>query len=96
MAQQAPITIGGLVFDRSSYDVEGDVLYLHIGDPQPAAGADETSEGHIVRYDTAGRVIGLTLINARWLVQRDGAVTVTLPQARVAAEELAPALGLAS
>ena len=94
MAQQAPITIGGLVFDRSSYDAQGDVLYLHVGEPQPAAGAEETSEGHIVRYDATGRVIGLTLVNARWLLDRDGALTVTLPQARVQATELAPALGL--
>jgi YD repeat-containing protein len=92
-----PVTvkIGDLVFDHAAYDREGDVLYLHVGPPQAAADGDETPEGHAVRYDAAGRVIGLTLLNARWLLDREGAITVTLPRppVRVGAAELAPALG---
>jgi uncharacterized protein YuzE len=89
------VRIGDLVFDHAAYDREGDVLYLHVGPPQAAADAEETPEGHAVRYDAAGRVIGLTLVNARWLLDREGAITVTLPRppVRVGAAELAPALG---
>ncbi|MBT9163866.1 MAG: hypothetical protein DDT24_00786 [Chloroflexi bacterium] len=44
------------------YDEEADVLYLSIGEPQPAVGVD-IGEGIILRYDEARReVVGLTLI----------------------------------
>jgi hypothetical protein len=36
------VTIGSLTFDHTSYDSRGDVLYLHVGDRQPAATSDET------------------------------------------------------
>jgi uncharacterized protein YuzE len=47
------------------YDGEADVLYLSIGEPQPAVGLD-IGDGVIVRYDEARKeVIGLTLIGLR-------------------------------
>jgi uncharacterized protein YuzE len=59
---------------------------------------EETPEGHVVRYDEHGRIAGLTVVNARWLLDRDGAITVTLPQPqlRASTSDLAEALGLAS
>ncbi len=42
-----------------------------------------------MRYDEKGRVIGLTLVNARWLAERDGVIEFPI---RVAADDLAPAL----
>lgn len=87
------ITIGKLTFDHASYDAVGDVLYLHIGEPRAAAESDETPEQHVVRLDQDGQVIGLTIINAKWLLDRDGAIAVTLPELqRIDAEELEPAL----
>jgi uncharacterized protein YuzE len=74
------ITIGSLDFDNASYDAVGDVLYLHIGEPQAAGESEETPEGHVVRYDEDGRVIGVTLVSARWLMDREGGVTLTLPE----------------
>jgi hypothetical protein len=45
-------------------------------------------------YDTNGDVIGVTIINARRIIGRDGHVTITLPHAvQVEAKELAAALG---
>lgn len=92
-----PVTvqIGDLVFDHATYDRAGDILYLHVGLPQAAADAEETPEGHALRYDAAGRIIGLTLVNARWLLEHEGAITVTLlrPPVRVGAAELAGVLG---
>jgi uncharacterized protein YuzE len=47
------------------YDEEADVLYLSIGEPQPAVGMD-IGEGVILRYDEAHKeVVGLTLIGLR-------------------------------
>lgn len=47
------------------YDEEADVLYLSIGEPQPALGVD-IGEGIILRYDEAHQeVVGLTLVGLR-------------------------------
>ena len=47
------------------YDEDADVLYLSIGDPQPAVGLD-VGDGVIVRYDEVRKeVIGLTFIGLR-------------------------------
>ena len=47
------------------YDEEADVLYLSIGEPQPAVGID-IGEGVVVRYDEYRKeVVGLTLIGLR-------------------------------
>jgi hypothetical protein len=74
------IKIGPLVFDNAEYDSAGDVLYLHVGLPQEAEG-EETPEGHVLRFEPGTqRIIGLTVINARWLLDRDGRLTVTIPE----------------
>jgi methyl coenzyme M reductase gamma subunit len=39
-----------------------------------------TPEGHAIRLDEDGEMIGLTIVNARWLLDRDGKVVVTLPE----------------
>ena len=56
---------GSNLIERSklSYDAEGDVLYIHFGDPQPADDSDITDEGVIVRL-REGRIVGLTILNA--------------------------------
>jgi uncharacterized protein YuzE len=74
------IKIGHLSFDNASYDSVGDVLYLSVGEPQAAAESDETPEGHVLRFDASERIIGLTIINAKWLLERDGEIVVTLPE----------------
>jgi uncharacterized protein YuzE len=74
------VTIGNLTFDHSTYDADGDVLYLHVGERQSAADSEQTPEGRVLRFDADGRVIGLTIINARWLLEREGQLTVTLPE----------------
>ncbi len=85
------VKIGHLSFDNSTYDEQGDVLYLHVGERQAAADGEATPEGHALRFDADGNVIGLTIINARWLLERDGEILVTLPeQVRVASATLQP------
>jgi uncharacterized protein YuzE len=90
------VTIGHLTFDGASYDEQGDVLYLRVGERQAAEDSEQTPEGHVLRFDAAGRIIGLTVINARWLLERDGELVVTLPeQFHVAPAALAAALAAA-
>lgn len=87
------VRIGDLVFDHVVYDAEGDVLYMSIGKPRPAADGDASPEGHAIRYGQDGEVIGITLVDAKWLLERDGKITVTLPPAVDASvEDLAPIL----
>jgi hypothetical protein len=90
------VKVGPLVFDHADYDPEGDVLCLHVGAPQDAEG-EETREGHVLRFEPGTqRIVGLTLINARWLLDRDGHLTVTIPETvQASADDLAPALAAA-
>lgn len=93
-----PVTIhiGPLVFDHADYDPDGDVLYLHLGESQVAEG-EETPEGHVLRYAPGTqRIVGLTIINAKRVLQRDGRLVVTVPETvEASAAELAPALPVA-
>jgi uncharacterized protein YuzE len=83
-----------LTFDHGHYDAEGDVLYLGRGDTSYASDAALTPEGHGVRYDEGGEVIGVTIINPRRIIESDGYITITLPHSvRVEAGEIAAALG---
>lgn len=89
------VTIAGITFDRVEYDVEADVLYLHVGDPSGATDFDETPEGHAVRFDGDGNVVGLTLVRPRRLLERDGELRLTLPvRSDVPADQLGPVLAL--
>ena len=83
------VKIAHLEFDHVAYDSEGDVLYLSVGEPREPAYQEATADGHLVRYDADDQVIGVTIVNARWLMDRDGGVEITL---RMGAEDLAPAL----
>lgn len=47
----------------SSYDAEGDVLYIHFGEPSRATDSELTDDDLIVRYD-GEEVIGLTILHA--------------------------------
>ena len=89
------LTIGSVTFDRVSYDREADVLYLSVDDPARAVEFDESAEGHALRYDGDGRLVGITIVNARDLLERDGAIVVTPPQLRVDGDELAAVLAAA-
>jgi uncharacterized protein YuzE len=76
------VTIAGIEFDNVSYDEGGDVLYLHVGDPASAVEFDETPEGHALRFDSDGELVGLTLVRPQHLLATTGEVKVTLPDER--------------
>ncbi len=83
------LRIGTQDFDRIVYDERADVLYLTVGEPREPAAREATADGHLVCYDEEGKVIAITLVNAKWLVERDGGVRLPI---RVSADDLAPAL----
>jgi uncharacterized protein YuzE len=91
--ERVNITIGPLSFDHADYDAENDVLYLHVGAPQVGEG-EETPEGHVLRYAPGtDQVVGLTVLGARRVLQRDGRLLVTVPEiVETSVEQLAPAL----
>ena len=79
------IQIGPYTFHHISYDEEGDVLYLSVEGPQEAADGEETPEGHVIRYDGDEHVIGVSIVNAKWILDNDRAVVLTLPNHPAAA-----------
>jgi len=56
----------------------------------------ETPEGHVVRYAPGtNRIVGLTVLRARRILERDGHLAVTVPETvETTAEDLAPALAV--
>lgn len=80
------IHLGPYAFDHVDYDAEGDVLYMSIGEPRPAYDSPETPEGHGVRYDKGGQVIGVTVVSAKWWLEKDGEIKVTFPEAPAVAD----------
>jgi uncharacterized protein YuzE len=90
------VTIAGITFEHHEYDERGDVLYLSTAGYEGPVRACATTEGHNVEYDEAGHVIGMTLVNVRWLLDRDGELMITWPAGHVRAAELAPALASAA
>jgi uncharacterized protein YuzE len=69
-------------FDHHHYGERGDVLYLNVCEPRPAARGLETPDGHAIHHDETGAVIGLTLLNVRHTLERDGRLTLTHPLER--------------
>jgi uncharacterized protein YuzE len=86
------LTIAGTVFDRHEYDQRGDVLYLSVGEPREPARTIATPEGHAVDYDESGAVIGMVLVNVKHLLDRDGALIVSIPPDRILPINIEPAL----
>lgn len=88
------VTIADITFDRVDYDAAADVLYLHVGDPSTAVDFDETPEGHALRFDANGDLVGITLVRPKHLLEKGDGLRITLPVASdVPAGELSPALG---
>lgn len=72
-----PIAVCGVLFTHASFDAAGDYLYLTKGVPLGPADGD-TREGHAVFRGADERVICVILNGARWRLDRDGAIDVTL------------------
>lgn len=92
------VTIGSYKFDNVDYDREGDVLYLHRGDPATAVDFDESAEGDGLRFDAGGELVGITMLSARYRLDHDGEISVTIPARHLSADvsQLADALSTAA
>lgn len=92
------ISFAGITFDRVSYDRDVDVLYLHLGEPTSAVDFDESPEGHHLRFDAGRKLVGITLLHPRWLLEHEGRITITIPEhvEEVGPAALNPALAAAS
>ncbi len=85
------VKIAGIEFDRVDYDRDADVVYLHVGEGS-AVDWDESEEGHAIRYGADGSIVGITIVNARRILEADGEIAITLPRQRVVATDLGSVL----
>ena len=83
------IRLGHIEFDNVVYDDVADVLYMSVGEPREAVRQEAGPDGHLIRYDEHDQVIGITLVNAKWLLDRDGEIELSL---RLPGNDLALAL----
>jgi uncharacterized protein YuzE len=90
------ITIAGIEFDHHAYDEQGDVLYVSVGEPRVPAETDATPEGHAIDFDGDDKVIGMVLVNLRFLVNRDGELRITWPDGHVSHDERAAVFAAAA
>lgn len=90
------IKIAGIEFDHHKYDERGDVLYLSVGAPQIPAETDATPEGHAVDFDADGNIVGMVIVNLRALIERDGELKITWPEAHVQPAEFSSVLAAAA
>ncbi len=88
------VQIAGIEFDRTFYDREVDVLYLHVGEPSSAVDWHDSAEGDGLRYGPDGDLVGITILNARRRLDRDGKIVITMPEHRIEATELGDALAI--
>ena len=89
------VELDGIRFDEVEYDRAGDVLYLRIAGRCPASdGAAE--EAFYLQFDARGELIAITIAEARWLLEHEGKIVVTLPDGRrLETSDLGPALAAA-
>ena len=90
------VTIAGIEYDNIAYNREGDVLYLWSGEPRTPAYDDASPEGHYLQFGEDGALIAVTIVNARWILDQEGKITITLPDGRrLEATDLGPVLAAA-
>jgi uncharacterized protein YuzE len=89
------VTIAGIEFDNVDYYREGDVLSLWVGEPRRPASDDASPEGHYLQFDEDGALIAITIVNARYIFEREGKIPITLPEHRIEATDLGEVLAAA-
>lgn len=89
------VTIEGIDFDNVSYYREGDVLYLWAGEPRKPAYDDASPEGHYLQFGEGGALIAVTIVNARWILEQEGKITITLPDRQLVTSDLGDVLSAA-
>jgi hypothetical protein len=90
--EKVKITIGSTTFNYADYDADNDVLRLSIDWPNGGE-CEDTPEGHVLCYAYGTYdLLGLTIHGPKQSIERDGHLTVTLPErSEMSPEDLAPA-----
>lgn len=81
------VAFGDVIFDLVDYDQDADVLYLSTSGVTPFE-REESSEGHVLRFDENGKICGLTIIGASRQVDPDGNATLSFPQQKIGLSEV--------
>jgi uncharacterized protein YuzE len=89
------VKVAGIEYDNVTYDHDADVLYLWAGEPRTPAKDDASPEGHYLQYGGDGSLIAITIVNAQRILEREGKVTITLPEQRVETTDLGDVLAAA-
>jgi len=84
----ATLKIGGIEFDNNFYDRDVDVLYVNVGDPGNAVDWIGTAEGDGTSHGPDGSLIGMTILNAKHRLEKDGKIELTLPEHTVVVTDL--------
>lgn len=72
------------------------MLYLWAGKPRRPTFDDASPESHYLQFGEHGELIAITIVNARWLLEREGKIVVTLPDgSRLETASLADVLAAA-
>ncbi len=89
------VIVAGIEFDNVEYYREGDVLYLWSGEPRRPAFDDASPEGHYLQFGEDGALIAITIVNARYIFEREGKIPITLPEHQIEATDLGAVLAAA-
>lgn len=76
----AEVTIGPTTFDRVAYDAAADALYLRVDGARTDTDARLSPEGHRLRIDEDGRLVGLTVVGARRMLEQRKPIVITAGQ----------------
>lgn len=80
------LKIAGIEFANHDYDERGDVLYVDVDGYDGSKFSPHSwasPEGHGIEFDEEHRVIAMTLVNVRWLIDREGEFRITWPDGHV-------------
>ncbi len=89
------VKIDSFEYDNVTYDSEGDVLYLWSGEPRKPAYDDASPEGHYLQFGEDGALIAITIVNARWILEQEGKITITIPERRLETSDIGAVLTFA-
>ena len=81
------VAFGDVIFDLVDYDQDADVLYLSTGGVTPVE-REESSEGHVLRFDENGKICGMTIIGVSRYVDSEGNAEVSFPRQKIGLSEV--------
>lgn len=70
---------GPYTFGYITYDAASDILHAAFERRRDLGRREPTPEGHLLRFDREDRFLGLTLVEPRAQLEREGGVYVSLP-----------------